>query len=91
MGQGTSKTSQEIIQGLPDTERYFGFENFGNTCYCNSVLQALYFCQLFRDRVVAHSTAESHRTKETVLSCLSELFTSVCDVRQFYNLASEIC
>lgn len=23
-------------------------ENFGNTCYCNSVLQTLYFCRPFR-------------------------------------------
>lgn len=79
MGQGTSRTSQEIIESLPDTERYFGFENFGNTCYCNSVLQALYFCNVFRDRVVAYATEERRKsdTKETVLSCLSELFTTV--------------
>ena len=24
---------------------------YGNTCYCNSVLQALYFCKPFRERV----------------------------------------
>ncbi|KAF8602409.1 cysteine proteinase [Ceratobasidium sp. AG-I] len=26
----------------------FGMENFGNTCYANSVLQALYYCDPFR-------------------------------------------
>ncbi|TFK70462.1 cysteine proteinase [Pluteus cervinus] len=27
----------------------FGFENFANNCYANSVVQALYFCSPFRD------------------------------------------
>ncbi|KAL9940750.1 hypothetical protein V8E36_000238 [Tilletia maclaganii] len=31
-----------------------GFENFGNTCYANSVLQALYHCQPFRESLLKH-------------------------------------
>lgn len=37
-----------------DVERLWGIENFGNTCYCNSVLQALYACQPFRAFVEAY-------------------------------------
>ncbi|KAF8226664.1 cysteine proteinase [Tricholoma matsutake] len=34
-----------------DSKR-IGLENFGNTCYANSVLQALYFCAPFRDLIL---------------------------------------
>jgi ubiquitin carboxyl-terminal hydrolase 12/46 len=79
MGQGTSRPDK-IIQDLPEDERYFGFENFGNTCYCNSVLQALYFCTPFRQRVLQYASQLSTRsdTKESILTCLAELFAQVC-------------
>jgi ubiquitin carboxyl-terminal hydrolase 12/46 len=86
MGQGGSKTTDRVLAELPEDERYFGFENFGNTCYCNSVLQALYFCSPFRQRVLSHSAslaASSPTTDdETILSCLAELFSQVAAQRR---------
>ncbi|AFR95438.1 ubiquitin carboxyl-terminal hydrolase 9/13 [Cryptococcus neoformans C23] len=37
-----------------DEERLWGIENFSNSCFCNSVLQALYACSTFRDFVEAY-------------------------------------
>lgn len=49
---------------------------FGNTCYSNSVLQALYFCKPFREKVLEYK-AKNKRTKETLLTCLADLFYSI--------------
>ena len=89
MGQGTSRPDKEFFQELPENERYFGFENFGNTCYCNSVLQALYFSPPFRQRVLEYAAQLSSRSdaKESILTCLAELFAQVrlimCVVRVY--------
>jgi len=40
-----------------EVERLWGIENFGNTCYCNSVLQALYACEPFREFVESYPDA----------------------------------
>jgi ubiquitin carboxyl-terminal hydrolase 9/13 len=34
------------------SDRFYGFENFGNTCYCNSIVQALFYSDFFRDNVI---------------------------------------
>lgn len=58
MGVASSTASGKLEKALetelPDDERYFGLENFGNTCYCSSVLQALYFCKPFRERILSY-------------------------------------
>lgn len=55
-----NKLDRALAADLPEEERYFGLENFGNTCYCNSVLQALYFCEPFRRAVLDYD-----RTRRT--------------------------
>ncbi|ERF68746.1 hypothetical protein EPUS_07233 [Endocarpon pusillum Z07020] len=34
------------------SDKFFGMENFGNTCYCNSILQCLYYSVPFREQVL---------------------------------------
>ncbi|XP_058052790.1 ubiquitin carboxyl-terminal hydrolase 12-B-like isoform X2 [Ahaetulla prasina] len=76
MGANASALEKEIgPDQFPMNEHYFGLVNFGNTCYCNSVLQALYFCRPFREKVLAYKVQA--RKKETLLTCLSDLFNSI--------------
>ncbi|KAL5391925.1 hypothetical protein PMIN06_008288 [Paraphaeosphaeria minitans] len=34
------------------SDKFFGFENFGSTCYCNSIVQCLYYSVPFREQVI---------------------------------------
>uniref|UniRef100_A0A669PIM9 USP domain-containing protein n=1 Tax=Phasianus colchicus TaxID=9054 RepID=A0A669PIM9_PHACC len=75
-GANASALEKEIgPEQFPVNEHYFGLVNFGNTCYCNSVLQALYFCRPFREKVLAYKVQP--RKKESLLTCLSDLFNSI--------------
>ncbi|PWN29706.1 cysteine proteinase [Jaminaea rosea] len=38
---------------LEDDVPLWGLENFGNTCYANSIVQALYFCRPLRDAILS--------------------------------------
>lgn len=52
---------------------YLTVFQFGNTCYSNSVLQALYFCKPFREKVLEYR-AKNKRSKETLLVRYQELY-----------------
>lgn len=75
MGVGNSKLEKALAESNDD-ERFFGLENFGNTCYCNSVLQALYFCKPFRERLLQYA-AERRGSTDDLPSCLADLFYQV--------------
>ncbi len=76
MGANASKLEKALAEA-PEDERYYGFENFGNTCYCNSVLQALYFCKPFRERVLKYGATLPSNAEENLLTCLVDLFNQV--------------
>lgn len=77
MGANSSKSDKALTE-LPDDERYLGLENFGNTCYANSVLQTLYFCRPFRDRVLQyHASSAAKSAEDSLLLSLAELFHQV--------------
>jgi ubiquitin carboxyl-terminal hydrolase 12/46 len=77
MGAAGSKLEKALGDQFPEGERYFGFENFGNTCYCNSVLQALYFCAPFREQLLEHYANNKADAEENLLTCLADLFSQI--------------
>eukprot|EP00884_Botryococcus_braunii_P006935 jgi/Botrbrau1/16242/Bobra.0066s0027.1 len=74
---GVASRQEKALAELPDQERYFGLENFGNTCYSNSVLQALYFCRPFREAVLKHAEKMSVPSDDNLLNCLADLFQTI--------------
>lgn len=57
-----SRLEKALAADLPETERYFGLDNYGSTCYANSVLQALYWCEPFRRALLDHYR-QSHASR----------------------------
>ncbi|CAJ0942853.1 unnamed protein product, partial [Mesorhabditis belari] len=75
----SSQLEKEINSDNFANEHYYGLVNFGNTCYCNSVIQALYFCQPFREKVLQYKQQlkKSGNPKENLLTCLADLFHNI--------------
>lgn len=79
MGVSQSAVEKNLGDKFPAGEKFFGLENFGNTCYCNSVLQALYFCVPFRQQLVKYhvSSGKGGHDKGSILPQLAELFHEI--------------
>ncbi|KAK9241046.1 hypothetical protein V1525DRAFT_393540 [Lipomyces kononenkoae] len=53
----------QLMDALPlkigGSDKFFGMENFGNTCYCNSIIQCLYYTKPFRESVINYPTHQA--------------------------------
>lgn len=83
MGLSPSRMDKNMISS-PDEKRYVGLENFGNTCYCNSVLQALYFCPPFRDAILRYAQSIENRSdhEDNIYTSLADLFNQISNHRK---------
>jgi len=75
MGNSDTKLERELGPQTDEGEHYLGLENYGNTCYCNSVLQALYHCCEFRTALLHY--VEQRPATDSLLTQLAQLYTQI--------------
>mmetsp|Transcript_69641 Transcript_69641/g.201908 ORF Transcript_69641/g.201908 Transcript_69641/m.201908 type:complete len:607 (+) Transcript_69641:76-1896(+) len=75
---GAAGSGEDDVGGAAG-EKYFGLVNVKNTCYVNSVVQALYFCTPFRRRAIRHlaEAKDDEPGGESLLTSLAELFAQI--------------
>ncbi|EGG24714.1 peptidase C19 family protein [Cavenderia fasciculata] len=84
MGIGASRFEKDLLStSIPESERFYGLENFGNTCYCNSVLQALYHCIPFRNSILEYyyknglHLPQNRKSTDNLFLALADLFVNI--------------
>ncbi|CUM68222.1 uncharacterized protein PRCAT00005943001 [Priceomyces carsonii] len=68
-------STEEVLPFGDGSNKIFGMENFGNTCYCNSILQCLYYSESFRYHLITHKTTK-HEPKLVVNGVKPHSFTT---------------
>ena len=66
--------SEIFLASDEDGQGYVGLENLGNTCYFNNVVQALYFCMPFRNKLLQYyGNGGTENQNNNLLTCLADL------------------
>jgi len=65
----------------PGKENHLGLDNYGNTCYCNSVLQALFYCLPLRRSLIDYAKGKDDKEEPTLLTCTAALFAALSSNR----------
>ncbi|KAF2187782.1 cysteine proteinase [Zopfia rhizophila CBS 207.26] len=69
------------------SDKFFGFENFGSTCYCNSIVQCLYYSVPFREAVINFPTRSPPESFERPAAPLPRLNTDLSHLTNGPNSA----
>lgn len=68
--------NERLHQMLLSNVKVFGLENFGNTCYMNSIIQCLFVLDGFKNRLMeAHLVKEIHLQRKNYLPMRNRQFT----------------